>query len=116
MATWPGTLPQDFLVDGYQESPPDNLIRQTMEVGPPKVRRRQTSAPRIVQAAQILNATELGYLETFVVTTTSYGADQFDMPHPRSGSTVYARFFKMPTYTALSPGIWRVGYQFEILP
>ena len=114
--TWPATLPQDFLVQSYSESPPDNLIRQSMDVGPPKVRRRQTAAPRIIRAAQNLSSTELGYLETFYVTTSYSGALAMDLPHPRTGSTVEARFKTPPTYTALGAGRWMVNYEFEVLP
>ena len=78
MATWPGTLPQTFITDPYQETWADNLIRQPMDVGPPKVRRRQTAAVTPIQASHTMTTTQLGYLETFFKTTVSWGADAFD--------------------------------------
>ena len=114
--TWPNTLPQDFLMEGYSESPPNNLIRQPMEIGPDKVRRRQTSAVRPIQCAQIMTGTQLGYLETFFITTSYYGALALDLPHPRTGVTVEARFAQPPVYSKVGPESYRVGYSWEILP
>ena len=116
--TWPNTLPQIWNVEGYVESPPDNLIRQSMDIGPDKVRRRQTSAVRKIECSHIMSVTQLGYLETFYVTTSYYGALAMDLPHPRlgTGSTVEARFAAPPVYTPLGGISWRVSYSFEILP
>ena len=46
MATWPGTLPDYVMQSGFSETLPNNVIRTKMEVGPPKMRRRGTAAPR----------------------------------------------------------------------
>lgn len=113
--TWPNTLPQDFLIEGYSESPPDNLIRQPMEIGPEKVRRRQTSAIQPINALQYMTTAQLAYLQTFYITTSYYGALAMDLPHPRTGSTVEARFSKPPSYAKRGMG-WIVSYSFEILP
>jgi hypothetical protein len=114
--SWPVTLPQTFHVEGYQESWPDNTIRQPMEVGPPKVRQRQTAKEYPIHCSHKMTTAQLGYLETFFKTTTSYGAEEFDLPHPRTGSTVSARFMQPPTFSPYGGGYWIVNYVFEILP
>lgn len=115
MAAWPLTLPQTFWVEGYQESWPDNTIRQPMEVGPPKVRRRQTNAPVPIHCSHIMTTAQLAYLDTFFVTTTSYGSTAFDLPHPRTSATVSARFMQPPSFSPYGGGNWRVNYVFEIV-
>jgi hypothetical protein len=40
----------------------------------------------------------------------------FDYSHPRTGSTVQARFREPPVYTPDSRKLWRVACKLEILP
>lgn len=114
--SWPQTLPQTFIIDGYQETWPDNLIRQPMDVGPPKTRQRQTAKEYPIQCSQMMTTTQLGYLETFFKITKSYGALSFTMPHPRTTSTVTAKFKQPPTFAPWGGGHWVVNYVFEISP
>jgi hypothetical protein len=61
--TWPESLPQSPLVDGLQETLPDNLLRTKMEQGPPKLRRRGTDAPAQMTAHFLLSAAQCAVLE-----------------------------------------------------
>jgi len=117
MATWSASLPSTFLVDGYQEQWPDNLIIQEMEVGPPKVRRRQTAAPEYINCYQILTTAQVATLKTYWTSTLTGGSTTIDpLVHPRSGSNVVARMIRPPVISALGAGKWRVGYVFQVLP
>lgn len=37
MPVWPVTLPQDVLIDGYDEKVPEMTLRTQMDAGPAKV-------------------------------------------------------------------------------
>lgn len=116
MATWPSTLPQDFIEAEWRESPPDNLIRSSMDVGPDKVRRRSTSNPRPVSARMIMTTAQVATFETFYITTLISGSLTFDIDHPRTETEVEMRFVTPPEYTPAGGGYWWVDMQLEILP
>jgi hypothetical protein len=101
MAAWPDTLPTAPNQDGFQEDPPNNLIRTAMDIGLAKLRRRSTSAPRFITCAYDLTKAQVGYLETFYITTTYDGADPFTWTHPRTAGTLTVRFAAPPSYLAL---------------
>jgi hypothetical protein len=116
MAAWPGTLPDKVLKNGYDEVFADNVIRTPMEVGPPKVRRRSTAAPKFFRVSQLLSSTQVGYLDTFYNTTLSSGSIQFDWKHPRTGSAVTTMRFKTPPRVQYVSGDkFRAEYELEIL-
>ena len=92
MSTWPATLPQSPLVAGYSEQRTDAKQRSTMSTGPAKVRRRFTAVPTTFEVQHLLTNTELATFETFYVDTLSEGTDSFDVPHPRTGTTVTVHY------------------------
>lgn len=97
--TWPVTLPTYFDVNGYSEREPANTIRQTMDAGPPKVRRRSTAAPRPVTGQMVLTMAQVTALSTFFNTTTFSGTLTFDgLLHPRTRATVEWQFTGEPAY------------------
>ena len=109
---WPDTLPQGWLIDGYQETLPDVVQRTEMDAGPAKSRRRFTCQVTPIKARLLLTDTEKGYLETFFNTTTAGGSLSFTYPH--DGSDVL-RFVKSPTIS--KSGLhWSVDFELEKLP
>lgn len=114
--TWPATVPDDLSVEGYYESPPDNLLRQSMDAGPPKVRRRTTSNVRPIRGKIIMTTTQLAAFDTFYTDTLSSGALTFNFDHPRTGTTEEMRFVRPPDYTSIGPTHWEVSLDMEILP
>jgi hypothetical protein len=116
MANWPATLPQSFLVQGFSEMMPNNVIRSKMDVGPPKVRRRSTAAPTELMGRQAMTLTQTETLDTFYKDTTAYGSQEFTWDDPRTGDSVSMRFKAPPKLTALGNDYWMVEFQMEILP
>jgi hypothetical protein len=53
---WAPDLPQCFLRESYQLQPTDNVLREEMEIGPPKQRRRSTVQVVHVQASMQFTA------------------------------------------------------------
>jgi hypothetical protein len=113
---WPSGLSDAVLADGYSEQLADNLIRSPMDAGPPKVRRRGTSAPRAISLRQLLTTSEVATLETFYYTTTAGGSLSFMWEHPRTGSSVFMRFTSPPATSYAAPGRWLASYALEVLP
>jgi hypothetical protein len=113
---WPAGLPAFVLEDDYAEAWADNVIRTPMDVGPPKVRRRSTAAPRRTGCSQLLTTAQVATLKTYYDTTTAYGSLSFEFTDPRTGSTLEARFLSPPAIRPAAPGYWRAAYSLEILP
>ena len=115
MATFPVTLPAP-IVGEYSETPPDTLIRTKMDAGIAKVRRRFSAGSRMIKYSMVLTPAQLDALDTFVVTTTNGGADEFDYTHPRTGAAVKARFMSMPSYQDIDGRNHRASVEIEIIP
>lgn len=121
MASWPASLPDYVLVDGYEESAPNTLVRTQMDKGPDKVRRRYTAGVRTFAAQLELDGTQVETFDTFAITTLEGGALSFDWVHPRTQSNVSFRMVpvnKDALYrvNALGGDYFRVQFQLEILP
>jgi hypothetical protein len=120
--SWPGALPALPLIEVYSETMADAKLRTEMDAGPAKVRRRYTSVPRRetvklrMTSTQLTAASPNGF-DAFYVTDTAHGATEFTWANPRApSSAVTMRFIGVPTYSALSQGVWDVSFEVEILP
>lgn len=114
---WPATLPQNLLVDGFQNSPPDLILRSSMEVGPAKQRRRATAGVRPVQGKIIVNETQLAEFIEFFDDDLLSGSLRFSWVDPLDGATaVEMRFTEVPPWTPVDPGIYEIVMSLEILP
>lgn len=116
MATsWPGNLPAYFSKEGFNESTPDNLLRTEMDVGPPKVRRRQTAAPYQINTQIVMTTAQLADFRTFYMVTLKSGSLPFTKAHPRSGASTDFRFVSPPSW--IPHGVdWTVSIVLEVLP
>lgn len=114
MPAWP-TLPAP-LINTFSESPPNNILRSSMDRGPDKIRRRTTANVRPIQFTMILTKAQVATLETFYVTTTTSGAAEFTYTHPRTAATVTARFVEPPAYTDINGLVFSVAISLEIMP
>lgn len=110
MTTWPSTL--KILKDNFSESPPDRVIRSSMEIGPAKIRRRSSSAIRPVQFKMMLNDTQLTAFETFY---EANDALSFDFTHPRTSVVWKARFVEVPS-VSVKETLYSVFVKLELLP
>ena len=97
MATWPSKFKP--LTGSYSETPPDNVIRSSMDVRPAKVRKRTTCSVRPISFNVYVKNADMAEFDAFYVTDTSYGSLEFDFTHPRTKATVKARFTAPPSYS-----------------
>lgn len=117
MPSWPATLPDYVMADGYSESAPDNTIRSDMDVGPSKARRRGTSAPVPIVARLRLTAAQRAALLTFYRTDTLDGSLTWTWVHPVTRAAATFRFSKPPAFTAAARGQrYYADLELEILP
>ena len=119
--TWPSSLPQKPLQEGYEERGPANLLRTQMDKGPPKVRRRTTASPRNFSVQFQLDESQVSTFVDFVDQTLKGGALKFDMEQPRTGTTKEFRIIagqgEAPyRITNLGGIIYQVSFDLEILP
>lgn len=119
VAAWPETLPQRFLVQGYNEqiAGSSNLLRSQNEVGPAKVRRRSTAAARNINGSMFLTIPQLVAFRTFYNDSIQGGSMPFTFPDPHGGDDLLVRFGdSVPTIDPAGPLDWTVKMQIEVLP
>jgi hypothetical protein len=100
---WPAALPQSFEIDGYSIQPSDNVIREQMEVGPAKTRRRASVSTVQVSAELKLSETQRGYFDGFYKNVLFHGTNAFRMRDP--GGTLRDYFIMSVSY-AQGQDIW----------
>ncbi len=116
MPTWPITLPETFIRDGYKESPPNNLSRGKTDTGPAMVRKKTSANIRPVQGRLALTHAQVEILDDFYETDLASGALSFDWTHPRTGIAAEFRFLSPPDYSADNDGGFYADCNLEILP
>jgi len=94
MATiWPTTLPQVPIRDGLRIEPVDVVLRSPMDTGSPKTRAMSSLAiKRYSMTYLLLTAAEVGYLDVFYDTTTTFGTTSFTWEDPISGTSYNWQF------------------------
>lgn len=77
---WPSDLPQRLGIEGYGQGLADGRLRTSMEAGPPKMRRRFSSAAKPVQGQFLGFANDHARLERFWNEETGGGSLPFLLP------------------------------------
>lgn len=116
MPTWPASLPQRVLADGYQETAPRFTIRTQMDAGPAQVRRRFTAGPTPLWVQLRLTFAQKATLDAFYLNDCAGGALPFAWVHPVSRAAVTMRFEGEITYSSAKAGYITAGMGLEILP
>lgn len=115
MAVWPSQLPPPFK-GTFSESPAENTIRSSMDVGPAKVRRRTTANIRPISFTLRVPQELIDVLQEFYEDDTVSGALAFDYTHPRTGEAIQARFASVPSISHLEADVYSISISLEILP
>lgn len=101
VATWPLTLPQSFLVEGFTQEATDNVIKSAMESGPSKARRRYTATTQPFTGKMILSLAQYDIFRDFYRDDLQDGALTFTMPDDVEGGTMEVRFREKYTASLL---------------
>lgn len=88
MPTWPATLPQRPLADGFEETGRDGVLRTRMDAGPPKTRRRTTAGSSRMRCTFRLTTAQRATFVTFVESDLAGGALAYDWLHPVTDSPI----------------------------
>lgn len=117
VASWPLTLPQYVLTDGYGSAFGDGRLRTQPDIGPSKVRSRSSAMPQPLQGRMIMTTVQVGLLRTFIETTLLKGTQPFTFPDPLTCAPVLVRFAdRMPSWSQFAHRKWTVELSLEVLP
>jgi phage-related protein len=116
MPTWPSSLPDKPLQQGYEEAPGDGRQRTQMDTGPAKVRRRFTATVDEFTARFHLTSTEVDTLDSFWENDLDGGTLRFDWTHPRTGLALQFRFVNRPKRRVVGGTLYEVTARLEVLP
>jgi hypothetical protein len=111
--TWPATLPQKFLVDGYSEAPPDNSSRHDPDEGAALARKKYTAAVGKLSGKMLMTSDQVEILDEFF--RTYGGFTEFVFPKPRTGATITCRMTEPPQYTPHGGLNWKALIKLEVL-
>lgn len=115
--SWPITLPSQIITDTYGQIFGDGRLRSQTETGPPKVRRRSSAMPNLVQGSMRMTRAQLADLKVFVNETTLNGSLPFMFLDPVTCLPVLARFgASLPSWSNRAHGIYTVALELEFLP
>ncbi|WP_043774703.1 hypothetical protein [Roseivivax isoporae] len=117
MPIWPASVPFFTAASAYRRrSPEGNVLRTEMEYGPPKRRRRTSSAPaRFEGAIRNLDLALLAVFESFHAETLLDGALSFTATDPLTGETRTYAFAGPYTVEPYRKIACTVSAQLEIL-
>lgn len=118
MPAWPTGLPDYVQEQGYSEQMPDTTIETNMDIGPAKIRRRTTTASRIITCTILMTQAQSVIFEEFYLTTLRGGSLTFDWVHPLSRVACTMRFRKPAPQKSISHSgaVIRYACKLEIMP
>lgn len=112
--TWPATLPQSPLIEGFSDIPQDAVLRTEM-TALSKQRNRFTAVVYDVTESYLMTPVQYNTFRTFFHDTLGNGAEDFFKPNPETGLTEVYQF--VDVYESEFNGVqYRVDLSMERLP
>ena len=117
MPTFPTSLPQFVMENGFSERIQDQTIESTMDTGPAKIRRRFTKSLRTFSVQMMMTPAQTATFESFWQTDCRGGSLSFDWVHPRTRVAATLRFRNpAPTISTTGSGAANiVSFTLELL-
>lgn len=116
--TWPSSLPQEPIRDGFEDAVAMRIESTPMDMGPPKTRRRGANQVP-VPVVFILTDAQVDTLQSFIEDDL-LGVRRFNFPHPRTRSTVEVVLVADGTGRLMqmdrTGSYWRVGLSLLVMP
>ena len=91
-ASWPATLPGEFLARGFSWTPKSNAVRSEVDQGPAYQRPRYSTSWIMFTAMMVIDGTQLDTFTSWYLNDLAGGALPFTHDHPLTGETVVMRF------------------------
>ncbi len=116
-ATWPGTLPQRFRIEGNQEAMPDGRLMTDNDRGPPKSRPGSSALGRPYSASWRMTGAQIDILEAFVRVDLGKGTLPFEINSPRD-TTWLVTFAKggLPSWVNIGGDRYNVSATLLVMP
>jgi len=116
--TWPATLPQSPLRDGFAIKKGMNILRTPQDKGPAKLRRRG-AMPSVMSCVFSMTAAQVETFESFFHDTIR-GVARFGFTDPTTGQVAECRIVHSDDgaydISPTGPGRWNVSMQLEVMP
>ncbi len=116
--TWPASLPQRPLVNGYSDGIGDGRVEYAPDTGPTLTRRRSTATPSPLTVAFEMTRDQVDALQVFVATNLLGGSLPFNFPAINEAGTYVVKFQKqgLPKWTALGGDYYNVTMSLWKMP
>lgn len=111
-----GVLPDSPMFPIKTENISDNVIRQSMDAGPAKQRRRYTAISKKVSCTMMLKTSQKQALDTFYNTTTKSGSLEFEWFNFDDDTSADYRFLGPISSSQITNDIFQVSFELERLP
>jgi len=112
--TWPETLPDRLLAQGFSKQPQNNVLRTAMDAGPNKARRRYTARAVTVSGRQVFDKAQLEHFEQFYHLVLADGVLRFTFADPLTLEKAQFRFTGDYVVTEIG-GLFEVALELERL-
>jgi len=115
---WPASLPQSFMLEGFEVAPPQGAVSSGVDAGQPFQRQRYTAAVQPFTGNLLMSRTQYDTLMTFWKTTLGMGALAFNWRDPVTLDDAELQFMadQPPRITAKSADKFIVNVQMRVLP
>lgn len=117
MATWPASIPQYPLIEGYEQSVQNSRLESQPDQGASKIRNRFTATLNNVAERYIMDKTQFLAFITFYEDTLSNGALTFVKEHPIYRVNKNYRIAPGTSYSVNKKGVlYEVALELQIMP
>lgn len=113
---WPVTLQQKLNQASFQETFGETVLRSDMDIGPSKVRRRNTKGVDTFNATIDLERDLYLTFKNFYTTSLNGGVLSFNFDHPITKVESEFRFAETPQIRPIGGTYFRVSMVWEELP
>lgn len=115
--TWPAELPQQMLIEGYNESPNKQKIRTEMDAAIAKQRPRFSTTTGPFTGGMVMTDDQYNLFKEFFSITLGNGCLEFNMPKPGNTIETHVVRFTLEDYQPTKRGLyWVVVLNLETLP
>jgi len=111
--SWPVTLPQSLMINGYNEQRFDGVLRGSYN-GRPKLRNLYRNPPIKVTGTVFLTEEQVQTLETYYKDTLSNGITRFLWKRPTSLTNEYFQFTAPPAISPVSCDQFTANLEFLV--
>lgn len=114
--TWPVSLPQRALKDGYSEQLANNIIVTEMETGPARQRKRSSAGTETYTVSYILNKNQRDTLKRFLTATEGNSFWWPDASHETERYVRVSGASEGPSFSTDVGLMWKITLTLDIWP